>query len=158
MGEGAAAISHVALPDSGGHRYNLVARAVRGDGAQNAFWVGGDWRRSDCVSGAFERIEAMAVCGGSSMRKRWLAMFAALGVMGMLTCVRAARAQSAADVVDAIDHAHVSTRILYVTAHPDDERSSVLTYLSRGLGATVALCSTTRGEGGQNAIGPELGP
>lgn len=69
-----------------------------------------------------------------------------------------ARAQAVAQVVDAIDHARVSTRILYLTAHPDDERASVLTYLSRGLGDTVALCSTTRGEGGQNAIGPELGP
>lgn len=69
-----------------------------------------------------------------------------------------ARAQSVPEVVDAIDHARVATRILYVTAHPDDEHSSVLTYLSRGLGDTVALCSTTRGEGGQNAIGPELGP
>jgi LmbE family N-acetylglucosaminyl deacetylase len=69
-----------------------------------------------------------------------------------------ARAQSVAQVVDAIDHARVATRVLYVTAHPDDERESVLTYLSKGLGADVALCSTTRGEGGQNAIGPELGP
>ena len=71
---------------------------------------------------------------------------------------RPARAQSVAQVVEAIDHARIATRILYVTAHPDDERASVLTYLSRGLGDTVALCSTTRGEGGQNAIGPELGP
>lgn len=70
----------------------------------------------------------------------------------------AARAQSVAQAVDAIDHARVTTRILYVTAHPDDEHESVLTYLSKGLGADVALCSTTRGEGGQNAIGPELGP
>jgi LmbE family N-acetylglucosaminyl deacetylase len=69
-----------------------------------------------------------------------------------------ARAQSVAEVVDAIDHARVTTRILYITAHPDDEHESVLTYLSKGLGADVALCSTTRGEGGQNAIGPELGP
>ncbi|HEV2299149.1 MAG TPA: PIG-L family deacetylase [Candidatus Acidoferrales bacterium] len=70
----------------------------------------------------------------------------------------AVRAQSVAEAVDAIDHARVTTRILYVTAHPDDEHESVLTYLSKGLGADVALCSTTRGEGGQNAIGPELGP
>ncbi|HKW88106.1 MAG TPA: PIG-L family deacetylase [Candidatus Acidoferrales bacterium] len=69
-----------------------------------------------------------------------------------------ARAQAVANVVEAIDHARVATRILYVTAHPDDEHESVLTYLSKGLGADVALCSTTRGEGGQNAIGPELGP
>jgi LmbE family N-acetylglucosaminyl deacetylase len=76
----------------------------------------------------------------------------------MFLAAPATRAQSVAQAVDAIDHARVTTRILYVTAHPDDEHESVLTYLSRGLGADVALCSTTRGEGGQNAIGPELGP
>ena len=85
--------------------------------------------------------------------------FVILGTLAAFSvAARGARAQSVVQVVDAIDHARVSTRILYVTAHPDDERSSVLTYLSHGLGATVALCSTTRGEGGQNAIGPELGP
>ena len=62
------------------------------------------------------------------------------------------------DVVEAIDHARVTTRILCITAHPDDEPAALLTYLSRGLGADVALLSITRGEGGQNALGPEEGP
>ncbi|HXX99988.1 MAG TPA: PIG-L family deacetylase, partial [Candidatus Limnocylindrales bacterium] len=48
--------------------------------------------------------------------------------------------------------------ILYVTAHPDDESAAVLTYLARGLHADVALLSITRGEGGQNALGPEQAP
>jgi LmbE family N-acetylglucosaminyl deacetylase len=61
------------------------------------------------------------------------------------------------DVVEAIDHARVTTRILCITAHPDDEPAALLTYLSRGLGADVALLSITRGEGGQNALGPEQG-
>lgn len=80
------------------------------------------------------------------------------GLVGLFVMGKPLHAQTVVDVVDAIDHARVATRVLYVTAHPDDERSSVLTYLSRSLGDTVALCSTTRGEGGQNAIGPELGP
>ncbi|MBZ5701961.1 MAG: PIG-L family deacetylase [Acidobacteriia bacterium] len=63
-----------------------------------------------------------------------------------------------AETVEAIDSARVTTRILYVTAHPDDESSSVLTYLARGLHADVALLSLTRGEGGQNALGPEQAP
>ncbi|HEX5422185.1 MAG TPA: PIG-L family deacetylase [Candidatus Acidoferrales bacterium] len=58
--------------------------------------------------------------------------------------------------VAAIDKARVSTRILFITAHPDDEWSSLLTYLARGLHAHVALMTLTRGEGGQNAIGSEL--
>jgi LmbE family N-acetylglucosaminyl deacetylase len=61
------------------------------------------------------------------------------------------------EAVEAIQQARVTTRILYVTAHPDDESSSALTYLARGLGADVALLSITRGEGGQNALGPEQG-
>ncbi len=63
------------------------------------------------------------------------------------------------EAVEAIQHARVTTRILYVIAHPDDEGGSIglLAYLSRGLGAEVAILSITRGEGGQNAIGPEYG-
>jgi LmbE family N-acetylglucosaminyl deacetylase len=66
-----------------------------------------------------------------------------------------AGAQSLAETVEAIQKAQVSTRILFITAHPDDEWSSLLTYLSHGLHADVALLTITRGQGGQNAIGPE---
>ena len=62
------------------------------------------------------------------------------------------------ETIEAIDSARVITRILYITAHPDDESSAVLTYLARGLHADVALLSLTRGEGGQNALGPEQAP
>ncbi len=62
------------------------------------------------------------------------------------------------ETVEAIDSARVTTRILYITAHPDDESAAVLTYLARGLHAEVALLSLTRGEGGQNALGPEQAP
>ncbi len=62
------------------------------------------------------------------------------------------------ETVEAIDSARVTTRILYITAHPDDESAAVLTYLARGLHADVALLSLTRGEGGQNALGPEQAP
>jgi LmbE family N-acetylglucosaminyl deacetylase len=62
------------------------------------------------------------------------------------------------ETVEAIDSASVTTRILYITAHPDDESGAVLTYLARGLHADVALLSLTRGEGGQNVLGPEQAP
>ena len=63
-----------------------------------------------------------------------------------------------AETIEAIDSARVTTRILYVTAHPDDESGAVLTYLARGLHSEVALLSLTRGEGGQNDLGPEQAP
>ena len=62
------------------------------------------------------------------------------------------------ETIEAIDSARVTTRILYITAHPDDESGAVLTYLARGLHADVALLSLTRGEGGQNVLGPEQAP
>jgi LmbE family N-acetylglucosaminyl deacetylase len=48
-------------------------------------------------------------------------------------------------------------RVLMVGAHPDDEDTELLTVLVRGMGAEAAYLSLTRGEGGQNLIGAELG-
>src|SRR5260370_23372922 len=62
------------------------------------------------------------------------------------------------ETVEAIENARITTRILYITAHPDDESADVLTYLARGLHAEVALLSLTRGEGWQNDLGPEHAP
>jgi LmbE family N-acetylglucosaminyl deacetylase len=62
------------------------------------------------------------------------------------------------ETVEAIDSTRVTTRILYITAHPDDESATLLTYLARGLHADVALLTLTRGEGGQNDLGPEQAP
>jgi LmbE family N-acetylglucosaminyl deacetylase len=46
--------------------------------------------------------------------------------------------------------------VLHVTAHPDDEHGGMLAWLSRGNGVRTSLLSLTRGEAGDNAIGPEL--
>ncbi|MGH9842019.1 MAG: PIG-L family deacetylase [Blastocatellia bacterium] len=46
--------------------------------------------------------------------------------------------------------------MLHTAAHPDDESTELLAYLSRGQGARTAYLSLNRGEGGQNGIGPEL--
>ncbi len=48
--------------------------------------------------------------------------------------------------------------VLYIGAHPDDENTSVLAYFSKGRKYRTAYLSLTRGEGGQNLIGPEQGP
>jgi len=48
-------------------------------------------------------------------------------------------------------------RVLMIGAHPDDEYSDLVALFARGMGAQVAYLSLSRGEGGQNLIGPELG-
>ncbi len=47
--------------------------------------------------------------------------------------------------------------VLYVAAHPDDENTQLITYLARGRHYRTAYLSVTRGDGGQNEIGPEFG-
>ena len=45
---------------------------------------------------------------------------------------------------------------MQATAHPDDENNGLLVLLNRGLGYRTALVTATRGNGGQNEIGPEI--
>ncbi|RPI08603.1 MAG: PIG-L family deacetylase, partial [Acidobacteriales bacterium] len=47
--------------------------------------------------------------------------------------------------------------VLLIGAHPDDENTALLTYLTRARKVRAAYLSLTRGEGGQNLIGPEQG-
>lgn len=47
--------------------------------------------------------------------------------------------------------------VLYIAAHPDDENTRVITYLARGRGYRTAYLSLTRGDGGQNLLGPQFG-
>ncbi|HMD60339.1 MAG TPA: PIG-L family deacetylase [Opitutaceae bacterium] len=47
--------------------------------------------------------------------------------------------------------------VLYIAAHPDDENTQLITYLARGRCYRTAYMSLTRGDGGQNVLGPEFG-
>ena len=47
--------------------------------------------------------------------------------------------------------------LMLIVAHPDDEDGGLLTYLSRGQGARVAMLTLTRGEGGQNLMSGDFG-
>lgn len=46
--------------------------------------------------------------------------------------------------------------VLYVGAHPDDENTRLISYFSNEVNARTAYLSLTRGDGGQNLIGPEI--
>ena len=46
--------------------------------------------------------------------------------------------------------------VLHVAAHPDDENTQLITYFARARGYRTAYLSLTRGDGGQNEIGPEF--
>ncbi|HEY9777574.1 MAG TPA: PIG-L family deacetylase [Planktothrix sp.] len=46
---------------------------------------------------------------------------------------------------------------LYIAAHPDDENTELIAYLARGRDYRTAYLSLTRGDGGQNVLGPDFG-
>ena len=51
----------------------------------------------------------------------------------------------------------VTARVLVIGAHPDDEDTQLITWLARGRQVETGYLSLTRGDGGQNLIGNELG-
>jgi LmbE family N-acetylglucosaminyl deacetylase len=63
---------------------------------------------------------------------------------------------SAADVHDAIKKLNVLGSVLYVAAHPDDENQRFISYCASEKHYNVTYLSLTRGDGGQNLIGPEI--
>ncbi|WP_028783878.1 PIG-L family deacetylase [Thalassobacillus devorans] len=63
----------------------------------------------------------------------------------------------ALDLWEAVVPLTTTVSFMNTGAHPDDERSQFLAYLSRGLGVQTSFLLSTRGQGGQNEIGPELG-
>ena len=84
----------------------------------------------------------------------------AVGLMMMAPPLSAQVGPQGSSVVDvglALRQVDGVKRVLMIGAHPDDEDSSLLAVLARGMGVETAYLSLTRGDGGQNIIGPELG-
>ena len=69
---------------------------------------------------------------------------------------RLAQDEGAAGTWQKLRKLQTTASVMHITAHPDDEHGGTLVWLSRGQGARVSLLTLTRGESGDNAIGPEL--
>ncbi|HTS77197.1 MAG TPA: PIG-L family deacetylase [Bryobacteraceae bacterium] len=63
---------------------------------------------------------------------------------------------NAAAAYESLLRLRTTATVLHITAHPDDEDGSLLTWLARAQGVRTGLLTLTRGEGGANLIGPEL--
>jgi len=64
--------------------------------------------------------------------------------------------QGAVGLAQSLARLPLISRVLFITAHPDDEPAGLVTYVSRGLHAKTAILSLTRGAGGQNLVGADL--
>jgi LmbE family N-acetylglucosaminyl deacetylase len=63
---------------------------------------------------------------------------------------------NAAAIYNQIEKLNFLGSVLYVAAHPDDENTRLISFLSNEKMARTGYLSLTRGDGGQNLIGPEL--
>ncbi len=79
---------------------------------------------------------------------------------GLLALAPSARGQrvDAGKLGEEIAGLGTTARVLMIGAHPDDEDTQLITWLAKARHVETAYLSLTRGDGGQNLIGNELGP
>lgn len=63
---------------------------------------------------------------------------------------------NSSEIFEAVQKLNVLGSVLYVAAHPDDENTRLISYMSNAVKARTAYLSLTRGDGGQNLIGSEI--
>ena len=83
----------------------------------------------------------------------WLAI---LTVTVQVLQAQAPKKYSSTDIYHSVQKLNFLGTALYVAAHPDDENTRLISYFSNELKARTGYLSITRGDGGQNLIGPEL--
>lgn len=68
------------------------------------------------------------------------------------------RPASSAEIYHELNQLKHLTNVLYLAAHPDDENTRMIGWLVNEKHVPTAYLSLTRGDGGQNILGPHLGP
>jgi LmbE family N-acetylglucosaminyl deacetylase len=63
---------------------------------------------------------------------------------------------NAAEIYNQIQKLNFLGTVLYIAAHPDDENTRLISYMANDVHARTGYLSLTRGDGGQNLIGPQL--
>jgi len=78
----------------------------------------------------------------------------------MLLCFpafsQAPKKPHAAEIYESIEKLNFLGSVLYLAAHPDDENTRMISYFANNVHARTAYLSITRGDGGQNLVGPEI--
>jgi len=70
--------------------------------------------------------------------------------------VQAPKTYTSSDILLGLKKLDVVGSVMYIAAHPDDENTRLLAYLANGRLLETSYLSCTRGDGGQDLIGPEL--
>ncbi|MBN8879346.1 MAG: PIG-L family deacetylase [Sphingobacteriales bacterium] len=89
--------------------------------------------------------------------KKILALIIALPLLAATTHAQAYPSWTSAEMYQALRKLNILGSVLYIAAHPDDENTRLITYLSKDRLYRTGYLSMTRGDGGQNLIGDEQG-
>ncbi len=84
-------------------------------------------------------------------------LFAAFYLHPFSIAAQSPQAWGSAEIYQQLKQLQVLGSVLYIGAHPDDENNSLLPFLAKEKKYRTAYLSLTRGDGGQNLIGPEQG-
>ena len=77
-------------------------------------------------------------------------------LLPLLTYAQTPKHYSAADIALGLRKLNVLGSVLYIAAHPDDENTRLIAYMANGRLLETGYLACTRGDGGQNLIGPEI--
>lgn len=77
-------------------------------------------------------------------------------LLSVLATAQAPPKPTASEIYHSLQKLNFIGSALYIAAHPDDENTRLISYLVNDVHAHTAYLSITRGDGGQNLIGPEL--
>ncbi|PJJ59174.1 PIG-L family deacetylase [Hymenobacter chitinivorans] len=69
---------------------------------------------------------------------------------------QAPKTYTSSEILLGLKKLNVLGSVLYMAAHPDDENTRLIAYMANGRLLETGYLSCTRGDGGQNLIGPEL--
>lgn len=77
-------------------------------------------------------------------------------ILSFPSFAQAPKKPTASEIYESIQKLNFLGSVLYIAAHPDDENTALISYFANEVHARTAYISLTRGDGGQNLIGPEL--
>ncbi|MDR6845755.1 PIG-L family deacetylase [Flavobacterium granuli] len=90
------------------------------------------------------------------MRKISLNLFLLFFISVQTTYAQKPQKPSSAEIYNQIQKLNFLGTVLYIAAHPDDENTRLISYMANEVHARTGYLSLTRGDGGQNLIGPQL--
>ncbi len=126
------------------------------------------WPTAD-VSGYESRVTTLYLCRYhnpqatkavfQTLRSLFTLCFVTLSVSSLVAQVPygPAKTPPVGEILSNLKKLNVVGSVLYIAAHPDDENTLLLAYMAKDRLVRTGYLSLTRGDGGQNLIGPEQG-